>query len=73
MRIYLDTEFTDLIGIICDIQLISAGFVGEDESEFYGELSDNFKGGECSSFVHGAVLPHLNFEKYGMKTSEFML
>ena len=73
MKVYLDCEFTDLVGIVCDIQLISAGFVAEDGSEFYGELTDMYEEGGCSSFVHEAVLPHLNFEKYGMCTKEFLL
>jgi hypothetical protein len=73
MRIYLDTEFTDLIGIVCDIKLISAGFVGEDGSEFYAELTGHYEAGEYSTFVHEAVLPNLNAEKYGMCVKEFLL
>ena len=73
MKVYLDCEFTDLVGIVCSIQLISAGFVAENGSEFYVELTGNYEEGECSSFVHEAVLPHLNSEKHGMCTKEFLL
>ena len=73
MKIYFDAEFTDLLGIVCDIKLISLGFVAEDGREFYAEFTDNYLLGECSSFVHEAVLPHLDNIKYGMSVSEFRL
>ncbi len=65
MKIYFDTEFTDLIGIVFDIKLISAGFVTDDGSEHYFELTNHYDEGECSTFVCEAVLPHLGIEKYG--------
>lgn len=72
MKIYIDTEFTDLHGFISPIKLISAGFVAEDRQEFYFE-TDIFEEGECSSFVCEAVLPHLNAKKYGMCKAEAWL
>lgn len=69
MKIYIDTEFTDLIGIVCDIKLISAGFVAETGEEFYFELKDHYEEGECSSFVCEVVLPELDHQKYGMTVS----
>jgi hypothetical protein len=71
MKVFFDTEFSDLLGVVVDIRLISLGFVSDCGQEFYAELKDEFKPGECSTFVHEAVLPHLNLEKYGMSTSEF--
>jgi hypothetical protein len=73
MKVFFDTEFTNLIGIVCDIKLISAGFVSENGSEFYIEFKDNFEPGECSTFVHEAVLPHLGLDKYGMSNPEFRI
>lgn len=72
MKIFIDTEFTSF-GLNFDIKLISAGFVAEDRSEFYFELTDNFDEGECSSFVCETVLPHLNAEKHGMCKAEAWL
>lgn len=65
MKIYFDTEFTDLIGIVFDIKLISAGFVAENGSEHYFELTNHYNDGECSTFVCEAVLPHLDLKKHG--------
>lgn len=65
MKIYLDTEFTDLLGITVDIMLVSAGFVAEDGSEHYFELTNHWEEGGCSTFVCEAVLPHLDLETYG--------
>lgn len=65
MKIYFDTEFTDLLGITVDILLVSAGFVAEDGSEHYFELTNHWEEGGCSTFVCEAVLPHLDPEKYG--------
>ena len=70
MKIYFDTEFTDLVGIVFDIKLISAGFVAEDGSEHYFELTNHYDEGECSTFVCEAVLPHLNHEKHGKYPKE---
>jgi hypothetical protein len=65
MKIYLDTEFTDLLGITVDIMLVSAGFVAEDGSEHYFELTNHWEEGGCSTFVCEAVLPHLDLKTYG--------
>jgi len=70
MKVYFDTEFTDLLSIVTDIKLISAGFVTEFGQELYFELTDHYEIKECSNFVHEAVLPHLNHAKYGLKTAQ---
>ncbi len=55
MLIFIDTEFTDFI----NCELISIGMVSADgQHEFYGERSD-YDEGQCSDFVHEAVLPYL--------------
>jgi hypothetical protein len=54
MRVFLDTEFTNLQ----DRQLISLGLVAESGAEFYGESSD-FDLSHCSEFVRETVLPQL--------------
>lgn len=53
-RIFIDTEFTNLV----DPRLISLALVAEDGAEFYGELSD-FDLSACSDFVREVVLPQL--------------
>ena len=53
-RIYIKTEFTDLI----DIHLISIACVSDDGDEFYSELVD-YPTDSCSAFVREAVLSHL--------------
>lgn len=65
MKLYIDTEFTDLVGIEHDIQLISIGVVAEDGSEFYVELTGHYQSSECSAFVQEAVLPHLDPAAHG--------
>ncbi len=70
MRIFLDTEFTDLVGIIHETKLISAGLVADDGQECYVELLDQYDRDECSDFVHEAVLPHLRPEKHGLRAPE---
>ncbi len=54
MRYFIDTEFTDFT----DSRLISLALVGEDGSEFYGEVSD-FEQPRCNNFVRAVVLPQL--------------
>ncbi|MGF6725857.1 hypothetical protein P3T43_005242 [Paraburkholderia sp. GAS41] len=54
MRVFLDTEFTNLQ----DRELISLGLVAENGSEFYGE-SSGFDLSRCSEFVRETVLPQL--------------
>jgi hypothetical protein len=57
MRIYYDTEFTNIDGNI-DWDMISAGFVAADGREWYAEIED-FNRKECSLFVVETVLPLL--------------
>ena len=80
MIVYIDTEFTDLTDTFGPIKLISAGFVAENGTELYFELTDNYQEIDCSEFVIENVLPHLNNQKFGMtskeaaqKLSEFIL
>jgi hypothetical protein len=54
MRVFIDTEFTDLQ----HRELISIALVAENGSEFYGESSD-FDRSRCSGFVQEVVLPQL--------------
>ena len=68
MRIYYDTEFTNLDGIN-DWDLISAGFITEHGHEWYVEITD-FNEETCSDFVRETVLPLL---KKGNKLPERML
>lgn len=61
MRIFLDTEFTDLVGVVHDPALISIGLVTEDgRSSFYVELTNNYTEDVCSYFVIQNVLPLLD-------------
>lgn len=55
MRIFYDTEFTDLSA---EAQLLSAGFVTELGQEFYIEF-DGVGKHECSDFVLDVVYPML--------------
>ncbi|NPT54589.1 3'-5' exonuclease family protein [Paraburkholderia elongata] len=54
MRVFIDTEFTNLQ----DRELISVALVAENGDEFYGESSD-FDHSRCSEFVRETVLPQL--------------
>lgn len=54
MRIFLDTEFTDVV----DCDLISIGLVSDDGRQFYGERND-YKVELCSDFVMKIVVPLL--------------
>lgn len=57
IRVFFDTEFTDL-GI--DPRLISIGLVSEDgERSFYAELTDTYQPKDCGDFAREAVLPLL--------------
>jgi hypothetical protein len=57
MRLFIDTEFTDLI----DAELISIGIVSEDGREFYAERSD-VDLSRCGDFARVAVVPQLGRE-----------
>lgn len=59
MQIFFDCEFSDMIGIMHDPELISTGFVSTDGREFYAELSDTWTPVICSDFVLDAVIPEL--------------
>lgn len=53
-RLYLDTEFTDLL----NCELLSIGIVADDGSEFYAERDDADLS-QCGDFCRVAVLPQL--------------
>jgi len=57
MRLFLDTEFTDLL----HCELLSIGIVSEDGREFYAECSDADLS-LCSDFARYGVLPQLGQE-----------
>lgn len=63
MRLFLDTEFTQLRP---DYKLISIALVDEDENYFYAELNDTYRIEDCSDFVKENVLPFLKGGKYVM-------
>lgn len=67
MRLFLDTEFTDLVP---GARLISIALVDEDENFFYAELTDTWEYDDCSPFVHNFVLPFLKLGKYKMTRNE---
>lgn len=73
MKIFFDTEFTDLTDRFGPIRLISAGFVAQNGSELYFELTDNYEETDCSYFVLEHVLPHLKNIKFGMLSAEAAL
>lgn len=56
MKLYLDTEFTDLVP---HNKLISIALVAEDGEYFYAELTDTYSVDDCSDFVIGYVRPFL--------------
>lgn len=70
MRLFLDTEFTDLKP---GAKLISIALVDEDENFFYAELNDTYKLEDCSDFVKSDVLPLLKGGKYIMSEYECKL
>lgn len=63
MQIFLDTEFTSLD----KPRLISIGLVADNGQEFYRELADGWKLGECNMFVLARVLPLLSAGRVGGK------
>jgi hypothetical protein len=61
MKVFLDTEFTQLRHPKKETKLISIGLVTEDgERSFYVELTDNYNISDCSDFVVESVLPLLD-------------
>lgn len=70
MKIFIDTEFTDLTP---DNKLISIALVAENGESFYAELSDSYKLKDCSDFVKSYVLPFLKGGEYVMTENECAL
>jgi len=70
VRLFLDTEFTDLVP---HNKLISIALVDEDENYFYAELSDTYELKDCSEFVLSNVLPYLRGGKYAMTSYDCAL
>jgi hypothetical protein len=71
MRIFFDTEFSDL-GL--DPKLISIGLVDETGARsFYAELSDTYQAAQCSDFVRDIVLPLLEGGEARMTLNELTL
>jgi len=62
LKIFIDTEFTNLIAP----QLLSIGLVAESGEEFYAELPADAK--ECSEFVREVVLPQLGQDPHAQMT-----
>lgn len=56
MRLFLDSEFTELTAAA---KLISLALVAENGREFYVELLDTWRVEDCSEFVKEIVLPQL--------------
>ena len=68
MRVFFDTEFTEL-GI--DPRLISIGLIAEDgQREFYAELSDTYTIDDCGDFARLAVIPKLAGAEVRMSLAE---
>jgi hypothetical protein len=70
MRLYLDTEFTDLIP---HNKLISIALVDENGEYFYAELTDTYELKDCSEFVKHYVLPFLRGGDFQMSSIECAL
>ena len=67
MRLFLDTEFSDLIP---GNKLISIALVDENENFFYAELTDTYEVSDCSDFCKAYVLPFLKGGDYRMTRIE---
>lgn len=68
MRVFFDTEFTEL-GI--DPRLISIGLISEDgQRDFYAELSDTYTIDDCGDFARLAVIPKLTGAEVRMSLAE---
>lgn len=70
MKLFLDTEFTNLIS---GNKLISIALVDENEEWFYAELTDTYDLKDCSEFVKSFVLPFLRGGKFNMSSYECAL
>lgn len=72
MRLYLDTEFTQLNPFT--YRLISIALVASDgRQEFYVELADNWTEDGCSNFTRSIVLPQLDLPQHGRSTEQARL
>lgn len=69
-KLFLDTEFTDLVP---HNKLISIALVDESGDYFYAELTDTYTEEDCSSFVVSSVLPFLRGAPYRMSRHEAAL
>lgn len=70
MKLFLDTEFTDLIP---ENKLISIALMDENGEFFYAELNDSYTLDDCSDFVKSYVLPFLKGGEYVMSENECAL
>lgn len=70
MKLYLDTEFTDLVP---GNRLISIALVDENKRYFYAELTDTYNSSHCSEFVKENVLPYLWGGSFSMTFSDCAL
>jgi hypothetical protein len=70
MKLFLDTEFTDLIP---GNKLISIALVDENGEFFYAELTDTYELKDCSEFVKAFVLPFLKGGEYRMSSYDCAL
>ena len=70
MKLFIDSEFTDLVP---DNKLISIALVDENEEFFYAELIDTYELADCSEFVKNTVLPLLRGGEYQMSAFDCAL
>ena len=63
MKVYIDTEFTQLS---LERKLISLALVSDSDQEFYVEISDTWAELDCSDFVKEVVLPQLDLDTHGL-------
>jgi hypothetical protein len=70
MKLFLDTEFTDLIP---GNKLISIALVDENGEFFYAELTDTYELKDCSEFVKANILPILRGGEYRMSSYDCAL
>jgi len=70
MKLFLDTEFTNLIP---GNKLISIALVDENEEFFYAELTDTYELKDCSDFVKSFVLPFLRGGEFKMSSYDAAL
>ena len=66
MRVYIDTEFTDLLRPV----LISLGLVSADGQQCYVELNEGWTVSQCSDFTREVVLPLLDGDMAAIRILE---